>query len=127
AVVSWGPTHRNRAAALETLKGVLRQAADLDAYVARLDKDCAASGRENPVVRKALGQVYAEKGDYAKAQTQLQLAADVQPNDPETVKLLVTCFDKRGDTAGVVKQLLHLAQVARRDIQLYQELGQRLT
>lgn len=125
AVVSWGPSHRNRASALAALKQVLQSSANLDRYVAHLDEQCAKEGRENPIVRKALGQVYMDRGDYARAQVQLLAAIEVQPNDAETGKALLACCDKRNDAAGAIQQTLKLLQLSRRDIHLYQELGER--
>jgi tetratricopeptide (TPR) repeat protein len=121
AIVSWGPDRRNRDQALETLKKVLQDARDLDAYVAQLDKQ----EKQNPVVRKALGQVYLANKQYAKAIAQLQLAAELQPNDAEIYQGLVACYDKQGDKDGAVRQLLQSAELSRRDITLFAELGRR--
>jgi tetratricopeptide (TPR) repeat protein len=125
AIVSWGPTHANRVHAVETLKQVLRQSADLEGYVAWLDKHSAEIKQDNPIVRKALGQIYIEKAQYAPAVTQLKLAAELQPNDAETQQALISAFDKLGDADGAVRQLLQSLQLSRRDIKLYQDLGRR--
>ena len=68
---------------------MLRAAPDLDAYVVQFDKQTARSGLENPVVRKAIGQIYLEKSRYDRAITQLRLAAETQPNDDETHRALI--------------------------------------
>ena len=86
----------------------------------------AETGLQNPIVRKALGQVYLEEQQYAKAIVQLRLAAEVQPNDAETHQALVACCDRQGDKEGAVRQLLQSLQLARRDINLYKDLAQRL-
>jgi Flp pilus assembly protein TadD len=78
------------------------------------------------VLRKALGQVYLGKNAYAKATAQLQLAVTLQPNDAETHRLLIECHDKQGDKKGAVEAILQAVQVMRRDIKLYEDLGQRL-
>jgi len=126
AIVSWGPTHQNRAEALKALNQVLRDARDLDGYVGQLDKQVAESGLQNPLVRKALGIVYAERKEYAKAIAQLRLACEVQPNDAETHRQLVACYDQQGDKQGAVRQLLASLQLSQRDVQLYKDLGRRL-
>jgi len=126
AIVSWGPTHQNRDEALKALNQVLRNAPDLDGYVAQLDKQVAESGLQNPLVRKALGIVYAERKEYGKAIAQLKLACEVQPNDAETHRQLVACYDQQGDKQGAVRQLLAALQLSRRDVQLYKDLGRRL-
>jgi tetratricopeptide (TPR) repeat protein len=126
AIVSWGPTHSNRANALEALNHVLRQAPDLDAYVAQLDKQAVETKQENPLVRKAAGRAYFEKQQYAKATSQLRIAAEVQPNDKETHELLVQSYDKQNDKAGAIGQILAAVELSRRDLALYRDLGRRL-
>ncbi len=125
AIVSWGPTHKNRADALKALHQVLRDAPDLDRYVGELDEEAEKSGKHNTIVRKAVGVVYAEKGQYAKAIAQLKLACELQPNDTETHQQLVACYDKQEDKEGAIRQLLASLQLSRRDIQLYKDLGRR--
>jgi Flp pilus assembly protein TadD len=126
AVVSWGQRIHQRAHALETLKQVLRDAPDLDAYVAYLDAKSAESGRDNPIVRKAIGQAYFAKARYGQAIVQLQLAAELQPNDAETYQVLIDSYDRQNDPEGAIRQLLQSLQLARRDPKRYQDLGQRL-
>jgi Flp pilus assembly protein TadD len=126
AILSWGPRHHDRNQVLEVLVQVLREAKDLDAYVVVLNKQTAETGLDNPIVRKAIGQVYAEKSKHREAVTQLQIATEMQPNDAETQKLLVAEFDKLGDAEGAYRQLLQAVQLSRRDIKLYQEMGKRL-
>jgi tetratricopeptide (TPR) repeat protein len=126
AVVAWGRHIQNRANALESLKAVLRSAPDLDAYVVHLDTKAAETRQENPVVRKAIGQVYLEKQQYGRAIAQLRLAAEVQPNDIETHQALLTCCDKQQDEQGAVDELLHWREAVPRDVKLYEDLGNRL-
>ncbi|HJT77207.1 MAG TPA: hypothetical protein VJ739_08395 [Gemmataceae bacterium] len=126
AIVSWGPTSSNRAGALDALRQVLREAKDLDGYVKHLDRQAAETHQDNPLVRKMVGQVYAERGQHGQAIQQLRLSAELQPNDAETHKLLVTEFDRLHDPEGAYRQLLESAQLSRRDIHLYQEMGKRL-
>jgi len=126
AIVSWGATHHNRAQAIESLKQVLREAPNLDAYVLSHDNKTAAEGLDSAIVRKTLGQVYLERGAAAKAIPQLQLAISLQPNDLETHLLLTDCYDKQGDKPKAILTLLQAAEQSRRDIKLYQDLGRRL-
>jgi tetratricopeptide (TPR) repeat protein len=125
AVVSWGPRDDQRAEALRSLENVLHNAADLDRYVARLDREVAETGLQNPLVRKALGKVLLDKGRYAAAIEQLQLACEVRPNDTQTHQQLVACYDRLGDQQGAVERLLQSVALARRSIELYEDLGQR--
>ncbi|MGA2032621.1 MAG: VIT domain-containing protein [Thermoguttaceae bacterium] len=126
AVVSWGRNINNRNNALEALRAVLRAAPDLDACVIQLDKRTAETRQENPILRKAIGQVYREKEQFGKAIEQLRIAAEVQPNDAETHQALLACYDRRDDQQGAVEQLFAWRQLAPRDIKLYEDLGKRL-
>jgi tetratricopeptide (TPR) repeat protein len=126
AVVSWGPHRDQRAEILRTLDQLLRQSPDLDGYVARLDQETARTGLDNPILRKALGMVYAGKSERGKAIGQLKLAADLQPNDPETWEKLIECRDRLGDKEGAIRDLLHAAQLSRRNIRHYEDVGNRL-
>ena len=99
AVVAWGQNIGNRNNALDSLKDVLRAAPDLDNYVRYLDKLTAKTHEENPIVRKAIGQIYRERDAFGKAIQQLRIAAEVQPDDAETQKTLVECYDRQGDHA----------------------------
>lgn len=127
SIVSWGPQIAQRRDAVGTLRQVLNSAPRLDEYVAHLDKQTTVNGQENPIVRKALGQVFIQKNEPAKAIKQLELAAAVQPNDRETWQLLLESYDKTQDKAGAVRQLLLAVELSRRDLTLYEELGKRLT
>jgi tetratricopeptide (TPR) repeat protein len=126
AVVSWGRDIGNRANALSSLREALKAAPDLDAYVVQLDKDAAKNHQDNPVVRKALGQVYLEKGQFDKAIVQLNLAAGLQPNDTEIYKALIDCYDKQQDRHGAIREILRSLELSRRDIERYRDLGNRL-
>ncbi len=121
AVVSWGPNHDQRKYALEALVNVLADAPNLAAYIVGLDKEKLQSA----VVRKAIGQAYIKKNEHARAIPQLQIAAELQPNDAEIYTALVACYDKIGDKEGAVRQLLQAVELSRRDIKLYEQLGQR--
>ena len=126
AIVSWGPRHENRQHAVKTLRDVVRGAHDLDAYVGRLDKEAAKTNKDNPIVRLAIGQAYQGKQQFDKAIVQLELAVELQPNDKETHKALVSCYDAQGDKEGAIERLLASVQLSRRDLTLYEDLGNRL-
>lgn len=126
AIVAWGPTHQSRASALATMRRVLEQSPDLDAYVAKLDKQTAETGLDNAIVRKALGQVYMTKNKLDQAIAQLKIAVELQPNDEETHQTLVTCYDRKKDAAGAIQQVIATLELQRRKIDLFQDLGRRL-
>jgi tetratricopeptide (TPR) repeat protein len=121
AIVAWGKQSSHRANALNTLKQVLLRSPDLDAFVAHLD----AQKQDSAIIRKAIGQVFQERKEHAKAIQQFEIAVVLQPNDAETYQLLVASHDALGDQPGAVRQLLHAVQHSGRDMKLYQELGKR--
>ena len=125
SIVSWGPRADRRADALSTLRDVLRLSPDPDAYVVELDKKITETELDNPLVRKALGQMYVDQGKFDKAIVQLKLAVELRPNDTETHQALLACYDRKGDREGGVRQLLQSVQLSRRDIKLYEDLGRR--
>ena len=125
AIVSWGSSHRNREFALQALLEVLRASADLDAYVAELDRAVEESGLENPIVRKALGQVFLDAGEAGKAIRHLGLAVASGPDDAETNRLLVRAYDTAGDREGALARLLDSVEKAPREIALLNDLGKR--
>src|SRR6185369_14783059 len=117
----------NRNQAIESLRDVLRRSEDLDAYVAQLDAETKKSGLENPTLRRALGNVYFQKSQWAKAAVQLAISLDVEPNDPETQRLLVQTYDKLKKPELAVAQLAKALEVTNHDVSLTRELGERLT
>jgi tetratricopeptide (TPR) repeat protein len=123
AVVSWGPTHGQRASALESLVNVLVAAPDLAAFAADLDKEKLQS----TVVRKSVGKAFIKKNDHARAALHLLLAAELQPDDAETQQLLLSCFDALGDGEKAIGQLLSAVETSRRDVKLFADLGSRYT
>ncbi|MHB1035082.1 MAG: VIT domain-containing protein [Pirellulales bacterium] len=125
AIVSWSPRQGNRQYILETLKEVLRNSPNLDAYVKELDRQTADTGLGNPIVRKAIGQVYVERNEFGKAAVQLNLALELAPNDAETQQALIDCYDKQQDKEGAIRQTLKFLELARRDIKLAEKLGDR--
>ena len=126
AIVCWGRTDGNRQNALNTLDRVLGKATDLDGYIGHLDAEAEKNNSDLPIVRKALGKVLMKKGQYAKAIVQLTLAVQLQPNDTETHEKLVTCYDKLEDPHGAARQLLASIGLSPRDINLYENLGDRM-
>ncbi len=125
AIVSWGSNQSNRQNAVNSLEAVLASAPNLDAYVVELDKQVEESGLENPIVRQAVGKAFMKRNRYPDAIKQLELARQTQPNDADTNKLLVECYDRQNDTAGAVRQLLASVELSRRELALYQDLGKR--
>lgn len=123
AIVSWGANQEQRKYALNVLVAVLVDAPDLAAYVAELDKEKLQSA----IVRKAIGQAYIQKNEHARAIPQLQLASELQPDDAEIYAALLVCFDKIGDKDAAVRELLRAAELSRRDIKLFEQLGSRYT
>ncbi|MHB8954750.1 MAG: VIT domain-containing protein [Pirellulaceae bacterium] len=125
AIISWGPQQRQRQEAFKSLTGVLRAAKDLEQYVQTLDRESAETGSDKPVVRKALGLVYAEKQEWARAIVQLKFAIQLQPYDTETNAKLLECYDALGDKPAAIEQLLAALESSPLDLELCRQLGRR--
>jgi tetratricopeptide (TPR) repeat protein len=126
AIVSWGSHISNRTNALETLRNVLQKSKDLDGYVQLLEDEVEETGLENPILRKALGQVYLERPDgIGKAIYHLTLAVESQPDDEQTHRSLIAAYDKKGDEEGAIARVLEAAKLNRRNIAFFKDLGLR--
>ena len=125
AIVSWGPQADGRAQALERFATCFANRPTSTLTWPSWTRRAAETGLHNPIVRKALGQVYLDQGKLGKAIGQLKLAVELQPNDAETHQALLACYDRQGDREGGVRQLLQSVELSPRDIKLYEDLGRR--
>ncbi|MBN1443669.1 MAG: hypothetical protein JXA90_13250, partial [Planctomycetes bacterium] len=125
AIVSWGRNLENRKRATESLLAVLRDAKDLDGYVEAMEAEVAETRLENPTIRKALGKVFLERKEYAKAAHHLDAAVESGPVDAETARLLIEAYEKGGSPAKAAERLLVLARQSSHDFALWKELGER--
>lgn len=125
AIVAWPHNQNQRQAYLNRLMEVLTEAKDLDAYVGQLDAKEKEVGQGVPVIRKALGKAYQSRNEFSKAIVQYRAAAELQPEDFETYDLLVACYDQLNDKVGAVRASIEGLQLARRNLALYEKLGDR--
>jgi tetratricopeptide (TPR) repeat protein len=126
AVVCWGAHQNERKDALNTLTSVLAAAKDLDAYVKTLDVETAKTQQDSPILRKAIGEVYQQKGLHDKAIAQYQLALALQPNDKELHQQLMKVYDASGRQQEGTQQLLKLIDLSPHELSLYKDLAKRL-
>jgi tetratricopeptide (TPR) repeat protein len=125
AIVAWSNDINQRQHYLNRLMEVLAEAKDLDVFVGQLDAKEKESGQGVPVIRKALGKAYQARNRFDKAIVQYRAAAELQPEDFETHDLLIACYDQVNDKAGAVAATIEALQLARRNLALYQKLGDR--
>lgn len=126
AIVSWGPHVAQRAQELGNLVSVLDRATDLEGYVDELDARVRASGLENPIVRKALGQVWLRRDELERAAEQLTLASRMRPEDTQTHELLLGTYERQERPDRAADALLEWCRQAGHDLRLYADLGWRL-
>jgi hypothetical protein len=126
AIVCWGPRTDQRRDALNKLKQVLQNAKDVPDYVKYLDEKTAKTGQDSPILRKAVGQIYESRNLFKEAIVQLQLAAELQPDDKEIHQSLINCYDRGEDKPAGTRQLLKLIDLESRNQALYQQLADRL-
>lgn len=125
AIVVRGDAHELRAQSLAVLDEVLAEAEDLDRFVKRKDAEAAASGRDSPLLRKALGKALLAQDRRESAVKQFRTALALQPNDRETSRLLVDTFDALDRKAEATAELLAWIEEDRHDLKLYEELADR--
>ena len=121
-----GRTHNNRQNAIQSLRKVLEGIEDMNAYVARRDREVATTGLDAPVIRKLLGQVYLARRDAVRAIAQLEMARQLQPVDDETHAALVQAYDMLGDDEGVCRVLVDAIDGSPQQLDLYRNLAERL-
>ena len=127
AVIAWGNRQDERSRALRVLEAALASAADLDAYVAKVEAEVAASGLENPLLRKAIGKAWLSKRQPAKAEAQWKAAFDAAQDDEETAQLLVSLYDRMKRPELAVAALFARLDANGHDVKVMRELGERLT
>ncbi len=127
AVECWGASNLQRADAIATLRDVLRQAKDLDAFVKHWDDEATKTGEDSSMIRKTIGQVYLEdRHAYPSAVAQLDIARQLQPNDKEIYQWLIRCYDEMHNPQQATRELLALVDFDRHDLALYTQLANRL-
>jgi tetratricopeptide (TPR) repeat protein len=104
---------------------VLAKAADLDGYIRRLNRQAAETGLDNPLVRKSLGTALLDQERVAQARAQLEIAAELRPEDAEVQRMLVECCDRLEDAEAAAAQLLAGARLSRKNLDLYRDLAER--
>ena len=125
AILSWGDHRSQRQQELENLVQVLDRARDLEGFVRDVDSELARGGLENPILRKALGQVYARRKAYGPASEQLQLALAAAPHDQETHRLLVESYDQMRKPSLALQAQFAWARSRGHELALWMALGQR--
>ena len=125
AVVCWSSHQSQRQDAINKLHQVLAAAKDLDAYVRGLDEQAAKSGQDSPILRKAIGQTYQSRNQFAKAIPQFQSTIQLQPTDIEAHQALLACYDRTGKKTEATLQLLAIIDLERHNLSLYRQLADR--
>jgi len=111
---------------LDVLREVLKESLNLDAYVADVDKKAAESQEDSAIIRKALGEVYFERMEFAKAAAQLKIAVELAPSDAAVHSKLVACYDELKNGPAAAEQMFAAVEVTRRDVELWASLATRL-
>ena len=125
AIICWDARNDQRRHVAATLRSVLSESKDLDAYVATLDAQTAKTGQDSPILRRAIGEVYQGRQQFEKAISQFKLAIDLQPNDKDLLQQLMACYDATRNPDAATNQLLKLIDLQPHDLKLYQQLAER--
>ena len=125
AVVSWGRDQRNQRSAIDALRHVIEQSPDLSVYIVYLDQQVATTKADRPLVRKTLGRVLQERGKLAEAVLQYKLATELEPNDIESQKELIACYESLMQPQLAASQTLAAIRLLPRELNLYRSLGEK--
>jgi hypothetical protein len=126
AILHVGTDQERLQKSLDNLIDVLANVSDLTKFVTRLDADEEETGVINPFVRKALGKVQVDRGNWEAALVHLRIAVDLRPRDGELHELIIKCFDKLKDPAAALQQLVAWIETDRRSVDKYEQLAKRL-
>lgn len=126
AIAVWPAHQRDRQEALDRLRRILRDAKDLDEYLAQRDADVDKSGQDSPIIRKQAGLAYRERGEHDKAARQLLLAVELQSGDREARRMLIEELDAACRKDEATRQLFALLDEDRHQLDLHRRLAERL-
>src|SRR5262249_21715995 len=106
---------------------VMHRSKDMQSVVTCLDEAAKKnSGRENPLLRRVLGQVLLEdRNQPGLAVTQLRQVLELKPDDAQALELLIRAYERLGQPAEATETAFRLAEVSRRDIEKWKDLGRR--
>ncbi len=127
AVITWGRNKRQRDYAVNTLRKVLRESKDILAYGEYVDKQALETGQEIPLIRKNLGQILQEKGHLKVARKNLEIAAEISPEDEDTHKLLIEVYKHMKLQKEAAAQILIASRVSKDPGSWLEKLGQMYT
>lgn len=125
-VIVWGHRDHQRKNSLNTLKFVLSEAQDLDAYVARRDKQVAATNQDSPLIRHYIGIAFVERKQHDKAIAQFRIALQLQPTNLEVHQQLIAAFDAANRRSEAIEQTLAMLDVDRHNLTAFVDLAKRL-
>ncbi len=126
AITCWSSQQEERRLSIDALKSTLRSVKELESLIQQLDAEAAQSGQDNPVLRKAIGQILVERSQHENAVRQFRLALELQPNDRETHEALIAALDAKGDSMAAASQLRTLINLMPHELPLYVQLADRL-
>jgi tetratricopeptide (TPR) repeat protein len=125
AVVVPAQDDQQRKAALDHLRTALAALPDLDAFAAAHAKKAVETGLDAPVLRKAFGEVFLARKEWAKAAEELRAARELSPVDREVHRLLVKALDQADDGPGALAALAEALTYSPADLALMEDLAER--
>ncbi|MDF3130037.1 VIT domain-containing protein [Kiritimatiellaeota bacterium B1221] len=125
AIIARGPNQNHRRRSLDRLDQIFWNAKDLEAYIHRFEQEVQNTGRDNPILRKALGKFFLRRHQYEQGSLHLRHALDLQPDDPETRELLLDSYTRNKQPGKAIDLLLETVSRNPYDLELYQNLAKR--
>lgn len=100
--------------AIGHLVEILGAAKDLPGYVKHLDKLAAETAQDRPILRKAIGEVFASREAWENAIAQYRLANELMPEDSSLASQLIDALIQVGKVDEANEQLLRSLEIDRR-------------
>jgi outer membrane lipoprotein-sorting protein len=126
AIVSWPNNHYERKRLLTRLKQAVQESPDLDGFVAHCDGELKRTGQDSPLIRRTLGEVFAEKKQLEKAIVQFRLAVELQPYDIKVHEHLIDAYTRTKQEGLAIQQLLTLVDIEKHNLSRFVELAKRM-
>ncbi len=126
AVVAWGKRKERRDGAIRSLNVAVSSVPNLDAFVARYEKRVHESGRDAPLMRKAIATAYVTADKPGSAVSHLLAARVLQPTDLAVHQALVELYEELEQPEKAIEALFAAIVAHPLDWGQYVELGAKL-
>jgi len=109
----------------DALRRVFETAKDRDAWRDMHDAKTARTGRDVPLLRRALGDAYLNLKEHAKASRELRIARDLDPRDERVHDHLIRALDKANEREAAATAKAEELRYFPKDVRGFRDLEKR--